>query len=208
MRLTLPFFAIALGVPCGLGCTSLDRFDTDGNAAYCGPLVGSPAFHEGILPDGVPPALRMRLRLDIDALRERTSRAYGNAESGARNETRPSQTVIVGNIATDDENGLNGLCQAEGMALFDSSALRAIPELDHDPLSTLEFGDGRDYNFFAWADSTCQGTMLAVVSLMRNDEIEVRVLKPAALPPAEAQAQLRPGFALFTLSRRDEGCGF
>lgn len=204
MRLTIPFLAIALA-PCSLGCTSLDRFDTDGNAAYCGSMVGSPAFHEGILPDGVRPALRMRMKLDIDALRERTSRAYGNSESGARNETRPSQTVVVGNIATDDEDGL---CASEGMALFDNSALRAIPELDHDPLSTLEFGDGRDYNFFAWADSTCQGTMLAVVSLMRNDDIEVRVLKPATLPPADAQAESRPGFGLFTLSRRDEGCGF
>ncbi|MDQ2647877.1 MAG: hypothetical protein M3020_29035 [Myxococcota bacterium] len=205
MRLTTPFLAIALGVPCSLGCTSLDRFDTDGNAAYCGPMVGSPAFHEGVLPDGVPPALRMRMKLDIDALRERTSRAYGSGESGSRNETRPSQTVVVGNIATDDDNGL---CASEGMALFDDSALRAIPELDHDPLSTLEFGDGRDYNFFAWADSTCQGTMLAVVSLMRNDDIEVRILKPATLPAADARAGSRPGFALFTLSRRDEGCGF
>lgn len=205
MRLTPPFLAIALGVPCSLGCTSLDRFDTDGNAAYCGPMVGSPAFHEGVLPDGVPPALRMRMKLDIDALRERTSRAYGSGESGSRNETRPSQTVVVGNIATDDDNGL---CASQGMALFDNSALRAIPELDHDPLSTLEFGDGRDYNFFAWADSTCQGTMLAVVSLMRNDDIEVRILKPATLPAADARAANRPGFALFTLSRRDEGCGF
>jgi len=190
----------------GLGCTSLDRFDTDGNSAYCGPMVGSPAFHEGILPDGVPPALRMRMRLDIDALRERTSRAHGSGESGAQNETRPSQTVVVGNIATDDAT--YGLCAAEGTVLFDNAALRAIPELDHDPLSTLEFGDGRDYNFFAWADSTCQGTMLAVVSLMRNDGIEVRILKPATLPPSEAQAESRPGFALFTLSRRNEGCGF
>lgn len=205
MRLTSTLFAIALGLASGVGCTSLDRFDTDGNAAYCGPMVGSPAFHEGILPDGVPPALRMRMKLDIDALRERTSRAYGGGESGARSETRPSQTVVVGSISTDDQAGL---CAPSGTALFDNSALRAIPELDHDPLSTLEFGDGRDYNFFAWADSTCQGTMLAVVSLMRNDGIEVRVLKPASLPSAEAEAESRPGFALFTLSRRNEGCGF
>jgi hypothetical protein len=169
-------------------------------------MVGSPAFHEGILPDGVPPALRMRMKLDIDALRERTARAYGSGPDDTKNETRPSQTVVVGRIATDDAS--SGLCSAAHGVLFDEAALRAIPELDHDPLSTLEFGDGRDYNFFAWADSTCQGTMLAVVSLMRNDDIEVRLLKPATLPPPEAQAADRPGFALFTLSRRDEGCGF
>ena len=101
-----------------------------------------------------------------------------------------------------------GLCASSGTVLFDNAPLRAIPELDHDPLSTLEFGEGRDYNFFAWVDSTCQGTMLSLVSLMRNDAIEVRLLKPAAMPPAEAQAAHRPGFALFTLSRKNEGCGF
>ena len=187
-------------------CTSLDRFDTDGSAAYCGQMIGSPAFHEGILPQGVPPTLRLRMTLDIDALRERTSRAYGSATSGALDETQPAQTVIVGRFSTDDAN--DGLCTTSGTVLFDNAPLRAIPELDHDPLSTLEFGEGRDYNFFAWVDSTCQGTMLSVVSLMRNDGIEVRVLKPASMPAADAQSAERPGFALFSLTRRDEGCGF
>lgn len=187
------------------GCTSLDRFDTDEGAAYCGPMVGSPAFHEGILPEGVPPTLRLGMTLDVDALRERTARAYG-AEAGAQNEARPPATVIVGHFTTDDAS--DGLCAGSGALLFDDAALRAIPELDHDPLSTLEFGEGRDYNFFGWVDSSCQGTMLAMVSLMRNDAIEVRLLKPAAMPPADAQPDRRPGFALFTLSRRDAGCGF
>jgi hypothetical protein len=187
-------------------CTSLDRFDTDGSAAYCGQMIGSPAFHEGLLPDGVPPTLRLRMTLDTDALRERTTRAYGSAASGARSETRPAQTVVVGRYTTDDAG--DGLCAASGTVLFDNAPLRAIPELDHDPLSTLEFGEGRDYNFFAWVDSTCQGTMLTVVSLMRNDGIEVRVLKPASMPLADAQSDQRPGFAVFSLARRDEGCGF
>jgi hypothetical protein len=187
-------------------CTSLDRFDTDGGAAYCGSMVGSPAFHEGILPEGVPPTLRLSMTLDVDALRERTSRAFGSSESGAQSETRTADTVVVGRFTTDDAS--DGLCATSGTVLFDNAPLRAIPELDHDPLSTLEFGEGRDYNFFGWVDSTCQGTMLSLVSLMRNDAIEVRLLKPAAMPPVDAQAGHRPGFALFTLSRKNEGCGF
>jgi hypothetical protein len=146
------------------------------------------------------------MTLDVAALRERTARAYGSAESGSASETGPAHTVVVGRFNTDDQ--ADGLCAAGGTVLFDNAPLRAIPELDHDPLSTLEFGDGRDYNFFAWVDSTCQGTVLSVVSLMRNDAIEVRLLKPAAMPAIDAQAERRPGFALFTLSRRDEGCGF
>jgi hypothetical protein len=190
----------------GAACTSLDRFDTDGSAAYCGPMIGSPAFHEGVLPEGVPPTLRLRMTLDIDALRERTARAYGDVDASSRNETRPAQTVVVGHFTTDDAS--DGLCASSGTVLLDNAPLRAIPELDHDPLSTLEFGEGRDYNFFAWVDSTCQGTLLCLVSLMRNDGIEVRLLKPAAMPPPDAQANQRPGFALFSLNRRDEGCGF
>jgi hypothetical protein len=186
------------------GCTSIDRFDTDGSAAYCGQMVGSPAFHEGILPDGVPPTLRLRMTLDIEALKERTGRAYGSGDSSQ--ETRAAQTVVVGQFTTDD--AADGLCRSGGTVLFDNAPLRAIPELDHDPLSALEFGEGRDYNFFAWVDSTCQGTVLTLVSLMRNDGIEVRLLKPAAMPPAGAAAEQRPGFALFDLTRRDEGCGF
>jgi hypothetical protein len=204
MARSLRFAALALAaLP---ACTSLDRFDTDGGAAYCGSMVGSPAFHEGILPEGVPPTLRLSMTLDVDALRERTSRAFGSSQSGAQSETRTADTVVVGRFTTDDAS--DGLCASGGTVLFDNAPLRAIPELDHDPLSTLEFGEGRDYNFFGWVDSTCQGTMLSLISLMRSDAIEVRLLKPAAMPPAEAQAEHRPGFALFTLSRKNEGCGF
>ena len=113
-------------------CTSLDRFDTDGGAAYCGSMVGSPAFHEGILPEGVPPTLRLAMTLDVDALRERTSRAFGSSESGAQSETRTANTVVVGRFTTDDAS--DGLCATAGTVLFDNAPLRAIPELDHDPL--------------------------------------------------------------------------
>jgi hypothetical protein len=169
-------------------------------------MVGSPAFHEGLLPDGVPPTLRLGMTLDVEALKERTGRAYGRAQSGTQSETRAAQTVVVGHFTSDDAT--SGLCRSGGTVLFDNAPLRAIPELDHDPLSVLEFGEGRDYNFFAWVDSTCQGTMLTLVSLMRDDGIEVRLLKPAAMPASASNAEQRPGFALFDLTRRDAGCGF
>nr|PZN29496.1 MAG: hypothetical protein DIU78_00090 [Pseudomonadota bacterium] len=145
------------------------------------------------------------MTLDIEALRDRTARAVGTSEAAASRVPHP-ETVIVGTLATDDAT--DGLCAEAGKPLLEDAPLRAIPELDHDPLSTLEFGEGREYNFFGWVDSTCVGTLLAVVSLMRNGEIEVRLLKPAALPPPNAPPDRRPGFALFHLARRDEGCGF
>jgi len=172
-----------------LGCSTLDRFDTPGQAAYCGELVGSPSFQEGFLPSGAEPSLELKLDLDVQALR-----------------SRPEHPIVVAELDSNDR--ANGLCSSAGSALLAAARLRTIPELDHDPLSLLEFGEGRDYNFFGWVDSACQGTFLALTSLMRNDDVEIRFFKPAALPPLEPTPEESPGFALFRLRRRELGCDF
>jgi hypothetical protein len=177
---------IVLGALCAcaaLGCRDLSRFDTEGDEAYCGSLVSSPTFQEGFLPEGEPPRLRLKLQLDTDAL-----------------------SSLPGVLTSNDAD--RGLCSADGRPLIDQAPLRAIEELSHDPLSLLEFGDGREHNFLGWVDSTCQGTMLAVVSLMSDEKVEVRLLKPAALPAPEAPPERKPGFALFPLTRQKQGCGF
>ena len=163
------------------GCRHLDRFDTEKGEAYCGSMVPAAFAHEGFLPDEETEALRLRLALDMDAL-----------------------TTTPGTISTDDAD--RGLCTPE--PLFDQAVLRAIEEAFHDPLSSLEFGEGPEHNFLTWVDSTCQGTMIGVVSLMKNDDVELRLLKPAALPAADAGPAERPGFAQFRLRRRSGDCGF
>jgi hypothetical protein len=180
-RLTLSF--VALGLLTSAGCRSLDRFETEAPSAYCGSLVGAPQFHEGFVRKGSPPSLSLRLELDMSALT-----------------TRP------GTLTSDDRE--TGLCQAKDRPLFEQASLRAIPHLANDTLSQVDFGEGHDHDFFAWVDSTCQGTMLAVVSLLKNDAVEVRLLKPAADPPPDSPPERQPGFALFYLERRDSGCGF
>lgn len=179
-----------------LGCSSLDRFDTSGDAAFCGELVRPGRFQGGLLPDGVyPPTLSLHLELEPSRL---TTRA---TEQGP-----PEPHVVVGTITTDDAD--RGLCKDTGRPLFKGAPLRTIPELDHDQLRLLDFGEGRDHTFMAWVDSTCQGTMLAIVSLMRNDSVEMRLLKPAPLPPPDADPSRRPGFGVFYLHRDEDGCGF
>ena len=81
-------------------------------------------------------------------------------------------------------------------------------------LSALTFGEGHEHDFFAWVDSTCQGTMLAVVSLMKNNYVELRLFKPAPLSPSTTPAE-SPGFAVFHLNpkplhkpEKEGGCGF
>src|SRR5262245_33858261 len=122
------------------GCRSLDRFRLESNQTYCGSMVSAPVFQEGLLPlpsATSPPTLKLRLDLNVDGL---TSRP--------------------GPLTTDDATTDHvGLCAPA--PLFDRAPLRAIPEVMHDAISSMQFGDGRDLNFFAWADSTCQGTMLS-----------------------------------------------
>ena len=54
----------------------------------------------------------------------------------------------------------------------------------------------------------CEGPMLAVVSLLRNDEVEVRLMKPPAAPTGSATEPPPAGFALFQLTRHKSDCGF
>lgn len=175
-----------------LSChNSLDRFNTKGDTAFCGQLVKAPAFQDGFVPDGTPMLLlTMKLTLDTSQLSSFTG----------------DQSTILGRLSSNDAD--LGLCSGSGQALFKSSPLRGIPQVDHDAISTLTFGEGHDEDFFAWTDSTCQGTMLAVVSLLRKGDVELRLFKPAPLPLPDAGPEQRPGFALFYLTRAEKGCGF
>jgi hypothetical protein len=181
-----------LGLSLGtLSCRDLSRFDTHGELdAYCGELVSGPSFNDGFLPDGVPKVLKAKLTLETSALS-----TYSDNKA-----TQP------GRLWTNDAD--SGLCAAIGKPLFRNSPLRGIPQVDHDSLATMSFGEGHDEDFFAWTDSTCQGTMLAVVSLLRKGDVELRLFKPARLPATDAPAEERPGFAMFYLQRQKKGCGF
>jgi len=163
------------------GCRDIERFDTDGDAAFCGKMVGAP-FQTGFLADGAESeTVRMRLEFDVNGL--------------AR---------FPGRVSTDD--ALTGLCAPE--PLFRDVRLRAVAEAFHDPISQLDFGDGRERNVLVWIDSTCAGSLLGVLSLMRDDSVELRLFKPAPDPDDDTPAVDRPGFAEFRLTRRRDGCGF
>ena len=181
---------IALCALSASSCGNLDGFSSKSGQAYCGPL-GLRRFQEGFVEEGSPATLELALTLNMDQLL---------GEPGV--------------LSSNDPQGICGTTAAP-QVLFDRAPLRAIPVLQNDALSALSFGEGHDHDFFAWVDSTCQGTMLAVVSLMKNNYVELRLFKPARLPPSNATAAERPGFALFhldpkplNLSEKEGGCGF
>jgi hypothetical protein len=100
---------------------------------------------------------------------------------------------------------------------FRQAPLRPIPQIWHDPLSTLNFGDGRVQNLVYAAsplsndagEAEAQDVMV-IVSLMQSDHIEVRVLRGApqsdAGPPPLGTASAL--FGVFNLDRQPGPCAF
>lgn len=100
---------------------------------------------------------------------------------------------------------------------FNGATLRPIPQLWHDPLSTLTFGDGRIQNLL-YAVSPVVGDagpeeaqdVFVVLSLMQSNRIEARLLRGApqsdagATPAGVASAV----FAVFHLEREPGACSF
>jgi hypothetical protein len=90
---------------------------------------------------------------------------------------------------------------------FQRTPLRPIPQVWHDPLSTLSFGDGRVRNVVYAASPSDGGAedVLVVVSLMKSGNVEVRLLRGAPQTDASvAAAQSPPLFGVFNLERRAE----
>jgi hypothetical protein len=160
-------------------CKDIDRFDTTGDDAFCGSVVSAQFIRTPETEGGFARRdLRMRLELNMDRI-----------------------TTAPGSITTDDAE--DGPCQPD--ATFDKAPLVTTTEIFHDAISQLSFGEAQEQNLLTWTQSTCRGPMLAVISLLANGDVEVRLLEP---PDPTADDPARPAFALFELSRRQEDCGF
>jgi hypothetical protein len=103
-----------------------------------------------------------------------------------------------GAISTDD-------------GLFKKVPLRPIPQIWHDPLSTLTFGEGRVKNLVYVATSSAGDDVFAVVSLMQSGHIEVRLLRGAPGLSDDGGTTTASGgnlFAVFDLTRKEGSCSY
>lgn len=99
---------------------------------------------------------------------------------------------------------------------FRAAPLRSIPQIWHDPLSTLDFGDGRVQNLVYAAsplavDAAAEAQdVMVIVSLMQTDHVEVRLLRGApqtdAGPPPQGSSSAL--FGVFNLDRQPGPCAF
>ena len=98
--------------------------------------------------------------------------------------------------------------------MFRDAPLRPIPQIWHDPLSTLSFGEGRLKNLVYVASTSADEDVFAIVSLMQSGDVEVRLLRGApGLPAAGADggATATSGgnlFAIFSLTNQGKPCSF
>ena len=123
----------------------------------------------------------------------------------------PGDTKVCMTLDTDHLQDSPGtLSTSDGR--FKSEALRPIPELFHDPLSTLNFGEGRVKNFVYVArptgDALDRSDVTVVLSLLQSSDIEVRIFRSA---PMDGDAGTEPAarlFGVFALSKGPSACSF
>lgn len=104
---------------------------------------------------------------------------------------------------------------------FRDTPLRPIPQVWHDPLSTMAFGDGRKQNLLYVATPLAPAgdtaDVMVVLSLMDEGGLELRLMRGAPQADAGTVAvdagavailQTPPMFGIFTLDRREGTCTF
>lgn len=133
-----------------LGCEDLDRFVTGPDEAYCGSVTLANEFREGLSP-----RVQMRVRLD------------GGFVEGAE---------PPGTIATYEAPSST----SPERRLLSDALLRPIRPMQNDPLSRLEFGEGRDRNLVFAVSPVDPDVppLLAVLSLKSDGNVEVRLVRP------------------------------
>ena len=102
-------------------------------------------------------------------------------------------------------------------ARFHGAPLRPIPQIWHDPLSTLSFGEGRLRNLLYVATASVPfgdgsgDDVFVVVSLMQSGGVEVRLLRGAPGSPTDggtAAQSTSNFFAVFDLARAPGPCSY
>jgi hypothetical protein len=98
---------------------------------------------------------------------------------------------------------------------FHAAALRPIPQIWHDPLSTFSFGEGRLRNllYVATSNNPVAGgdDEVVIVSLMQSGDVEVRLIRGApglALDGGPVPSSGGNVFAVFDLLRKSGSCSY
>lgn len=94
---------------------------------------------------------------------------------------------------------------------FNGATVSQMEELAHDSLSQFQFPGGRIRNYLVYTMATDGAPAMVVISLMENQQIEVRIMRPSFDPCAMEDGEcdedvVEPLFGVFRLDL-DEECG-
>ncbi|MGZ3416619.1 MAG: hypothetical protein ACXWUG_18035 [Polyangiales bacterium] len=95
---------------------------------------------------------------------------------------------------------------------FDGLELRVIPQLLHDPLSTLTFGEGRVKSAILVgdlrsADGKSTSEVMIFLSLMQSGNVEIRIVRGASAGSAQPGTTAPPQlFGVFALEKAQGTC--
>jgi hypothetical protein len=109
------------------------------------------------------------------------------------------------------QDGPGAVSTSDGM--FEATPLRPIPQIWQDPLSTLNFGEGRLKNMVYMAapepDAGNPTDVTVVISLLDSGNVEVRLVRGApTISPDGGSANGASIFAVFTLQKQPTACPF
>ncbi len=99
---------------------------------------------------------------------------------------------------------------------FHAAPIRSIPQIWQDPLSTLQFGEGRLKNMMYMVRATTAFTdgegddVLTVISLMQSGDIEVRLIRgaPGTTDEGGTSSTMQNVFAVFDLTKQPGPCSY
>lgn len=91
---------------------------------------------------------------------------------------------------------------------FSSTPFRQMPQIAHDSLSMLHFPGGRLRNYLAHSVTEDKVGVFLVISLMENEDVELRVIRPSWPEPESGKEEAIGGglFGVFRLVRASS-CG-
>ncbi|MGC4066152.1 MAG: hypothetical protein QM784_16215 [Polyangiaceae bacterium] len=161
------------------GCKNLDRFDTRKGESFCGGLsAASDGFEYWTAQTS---ELKVALTLDT-----------GKLDS------------IPGKLRSNDADF--GPCKPH--ALFEDAPIRVVRKALGDRIAEIRLGDDHEEEVIAFVDSTCSGSMVAILSLVQDGSAELRLLRPA--PEIETPVTDQPRFGVFGLEKvsNDGSCDF
>jgi hypothetical protein len=178
-----------LAVLVGSSCRSVDRFDTHDGETYCGRLLGQNDLSLGFEAPGWV-GKSDRASVTIESLR--TAQLFDKDGEVA---------LLTSYDAT------YGPCSTQQSPLFARAPLRTIGKAQGDRLFNMQIAEDHEGDYVTFVDSTCSGSMVAILSLIQDGTIELRLLRPAPIvKDLDTALESTPRFGLFQLIKQKQGC--